>query len=79
MARYFIGQRVRAARQRKRLFMTRKDLLAGLQTRGLYWPSAVLCKVENDLRPVNYHELMALSIVLNVNPEWLAGRLAQAK
>lgn len=79
MARYFIGQRVRAARQRKRLFMTRKDLLAGLQTRGLYWPAEVLLKVEHDLRPVSWQELMALSIVLNVHPAWLSGELAEAR
>ena len=67
-----VGARVTEARVRRGMKL--KDLLAKLQTEGVYISYPALSLLEGQKRPVSDFELDALAKVLNVSVDWLLGR-----
>lgn len=67
-----VGARVTEARQMRG--MKQVELLARLQTRGIYISIPALSLLEGQKRPVTDIELAALSDVLGVSVDWLLGR-----
>ena len=65
------GQRVKEAR--KRLKISQEDLAARLQTEGVNIERDSVSRIEIGTRFVADYELLILSKILNVTPEYLLG------
>ena len=68
------GERVREARQRRRL--TQSDLAAQLQTAGIILERDSVSRIEIGTRFVADYELLAIADCLHVSPTWLLGKNA---
>lgn len=66
------GERVREARQRKKL--SQADLAAKLQIKEIMIERDSISRIEIGTRFVADYELMALSDILGVSVDWLLGR-----
>lgn len=65
------GQRLRDARQRRRL--TQEDLAAKLQIEGVILERDSISRIEKGTRFVTDYELMILSKILGFSVQWLLG------
>lgn len=65
------GQRLREARQRRRL--TQEDLAAKLQIEGVILERDSISRIEKGTRFVCDYELMILSKILGFSVQWLLG------
>lgn len=70
--RNLIGCRLKQARIEKGL--TQQDLCAKLQTMGILIDRASISKIEQQKRIVTDYELLYISQVLELSPNWLLGQ-----
>ena len=69
--RNIIGPRLKTIRLKNKL--TQQQLSAKLETMAVYIDRASISKIEQQKRIVTDFELLALSEILKVSPNWLLG------
>ena len=68
-----VGKRVQQARKAATPPITQTDLIARLQLLGMMMDQSSLSKIENNQRPVNDVEVIALAEGLQVSSAWIVG------
>jgi transcriptional regulator with XRE-family HTH domain len=75
-----VGARVRQARLTAKPPITQEQLAARLQLEGLdYIDQAKVSRIESGERPVQDYEVVALSKVLRLSPDWLLGEMPEER